>query len=125
MLFFSFGSLAFNVQSSEQTIDMVVDSKSKYSTVYDFMSVGIKYLEESVYSGDGIAIEYDGISLKTGKYDEIISRWIEGLNKRVDVKIENIQNIFRIKREVYNPFVDEFIIETDDKFIMFLWETTA
>lgn len=89
------------------------------------MSVGIKYLEESVYSGDGIAIEYDGISLKTGKYDEIISRWIEGLNKRVDVKIENIQNIFRIKREVYNPFIDEFIIETDDKFIMFLWETTA
>lgn len=46
MLFFSFGSLAFNVQSSEQTIDMVVDSKSKYSTVYDFMSVGIKYLDE-------------------------------------------------------------------------------
>lgn len=69
--------------------------------------------------------EYDGISLKTGKYDEIVNRLIERFNERVDVKFENIQNIFRIKREVYNPLVDEFIIETDDEYIMFLWATTA
>lgn len=67
MLFLSFGNLAFNIQSSEQTIDMIVDSKSKYSTVENFMSAGIKYLDESVYPGDGIAIEYDSIILKTGK----------------------------------------------------------
>lgn len=125
MLFFSFGNLAFNIQSSEQTIDMVVDSKSKYSAVEDFLTAGIKYLDESVYPGDGIAIEYDGISLKAGKYDEIVSRWIDGLNERVEVKIENIQNIFRIKRNVCNPLVDEFVIETDDEFILFLWATTA
>ena len=125
MLFLSFGNLAFNIQSSEQTIDMIVDSKSKYSTVDNFMSAGIKYLDESVYPGDGIAIEYDSIILKTGKYDEIVSSWIDGLNEQVEVKIENIQNIFRIKRKVYNPLVDEFIIETDDEFIMFLWATTA
>ncbi|MGN0246319.1 MAG: hypothetical protein ACI4DK_10185 [Lachnospiraceae bacterium] len=125
MLFFSFGNLAFNVQNSEQTIDMIVDSKSKYNTVDEYVSAGIKYLDESVYPGDGIAIEYDGISLKTGKYDEIVNRWIDALNERVEVKIENIQNIYRIKRKVNNPLVDEFIIETDDKFIMFLWATTA
>ena len=104
---------------------MIVDSKSKYSTVENFMSAGIKYLDESVYPGDGIAIEYDSIILKTGKYDEIVSRWIDGLNERVEVKIENIQNIFRIKRKVYNPLVDEFIIEKYDEFIMFIWATTA
>lgn len=125
MLFFSFGNLAFNVQNSEQTIDMIVDSKSKYNTVDEYVSAGIKYLDESVYPGDGIAIEYDAISLKTGKYDEIVNRWIDGLNERVEVKIENIQNIYRIKRKVNNPLVDEFIIETDDEFIMFLWATTA
>lgn len=125
MLFFSFGNLAFNVQGSEQTIDMVVDIKSKYRTVDDFMSAGIKYLDESAYPGCGIAIEYDSISLEIGEYDEIVSRWIDGLNERVEVRIENIQNIFRIKRAVYNPLVDEFIIEADDEYIMFLWSTTA
>lgn len=125
MLFFSLGNLAFNIQNSEQTIDMVVDSKSKYNSVDDFMFAGIKYLDETVYPGDGIAIEYDGSSLKTGKYDEIVNRLIERFNERVDVKFENIQNIFRIKREVYNPLVDEFIIEADDEYIMFLWATTA
>ena len=125
MLFFSFGNLAFNVQCSEQTIDMVVDIKSKYRTVDDFMSAGIKYLDESAYPGVGIAIEYDGISLEIGEYDEIVSRWIDGLNERVEVRIENIRNIFRINRMVDNPYVDEYIIETDDEFIMFLWATTA
>ena len=125
MLFFALGNLAFNIQNSEQTIDMVVDCKNKYNSVNDFMSAGIKYLDEAVYPGDGIAVEYDGISLKTGEYDEIISRLLEGFNERVDVRFENIQNIFRIKRAVYNPLVDEFIIETDDEYIMFLWATTA
>ena len=104
---------------------MIVDSKSKYSTVENFMSAGIKYLDESVYPGDGIAIEYDSIILKTGKYDEIVSRWIDRINEQVEVKIENRQNIFRIKRKVYNPLVDEFIIEKYDEFIMFIWATTA
>ena len=114
MLFFSFGNLAFNVQGSEQTIDMVVDIKSKYRTVDDFMCAGIKYLDESAYPGCGIAIEYDSISLEIGEYDEIVSRWIDGLNERVEVRIENIRNIFRINRMVDNPYVDEYMVLCQD-----------
>lgn len=78
-----------------------------------------------MFSGEGFIHEYEGEHLKEDLYKNIIFKWILAMNERVDIKIEDINKIFRVKCDAYDPFRDEFIIETNDEYILFLWATLA
>lgn len=125
MLYYSFGSLAFNCKSGESMIDMVISGKSKYNNADTFLADAIRFIDEEIYPGEGIKEDYSGAHLKEGLYKDIVMQWIDSMNEKVAITFSEIQKIYRIKLEQYDPMRDEFVLETADEYIMFSWSTSA
>ena len=125
MLFFSFGNLAFNCTSGENNIDMLIAAKSRFATPQEFLADAIRYLDEIVYPGCNIQADYEDATLKDGQYSEIVEKWISGMDTKVEIKADSIERIRRLKRAQYDPMCDEFLLETADEYILFLWSTSA
>ena len=125
MIYFSFVNLAFNSKSSESTINIVISSKSRYGAPGIFAEAAIGFLDEKIYPGDGIKDDYPGMKLRAGLYENIVREWISSLDKIVDIQADNIIRTFRIVTDQFDPMRDEYILETEDEYIMFLWCTSA
>ena len=78
-----------------------------------------------MYPGEDFKSEYEGIYLKDGEYKEIINRWIQSMDQSIEIKMDEIIEIQRIKCGSYDPYRDEYLIETAEEYMIFLWSTTA
>lgn len=125
MLFFSFGNRAFNKEFSESNIYVVVSPKYEYEDELSFLDKAINFIDDKVYPGEDFKSEYEGIYLKDGEYKEIIDRWIQSMNQSIEIKMDEIIEVQRIKCSSSNPYRDEYLIETAEEYMMFLWSTTA
>ena len=125
MVFLSFSGGAFNYKNSESNIYMVVAPKEDYDNPKDFLEKAIKYIDEKVYPGEGFKTDYEGMHLMEGNYGAIVQHWIDSMNQSIEVKFDEVTGIQRIKCDGYDPYRDEFVIETSREYVMFLWSTTA
>ncbi len=125
MIFFSFGNRVFNKEYSESNIYMVVARKDRYTDPIDFLNKAVSFIDEKVYPGEDFKADYEGMYLKDGEYRDIVERWILSMDKSVEIKMDDILNIRRIKCDSSDPYRDEYVLETKDEYIMFLWSTTA
>ena len=125
MLFFSFDSPVFNKGYEYSNISMVVSVKAKYASPHLFMKEAFRFIDEEIYPEEDIITEYAGAHLKEGRYSEIVKRWIATMSEKVDIQMDKIIKTYRIKCPSYRPFNDDFILETTDEYIMFLWSTSA
>ena len=69
--------------------------------------------------------DYEGMYLKDGDYGAIVEHWIESMDQSIELSFDDIIDIKRIKCSSYDPLRDEFLIETKEEYVMFLWSTTA
>ncbi len=125
MIFFSFGGKAFNKEYCETNIYIIIASKKDFNSQIDFLNRSIAFVNDKVYPGEEFASDYEEMSLKEGEYEEIVERWIDSMNNQIEIKFDEIKGIKRIKCNNYDPHRDEYLIETDCEYIMFLWSTTA
>ena len=125
MLFFSFGNRAFNKEFSESNIYVVVSPKYEYEDELSFLDKAINFIGDKVYPGEDFKSEYEGIYLKDGEYKEIIDRRIQSMNQSIEIKMDEIIGVKRIKCNSSDPYRDEYLIETAEEYMMFLWSTTA
>lgn len=124
MIFISFGNKAFN-KDYETNIDMVISPKSKYEDGFLFVKEALEYIDKQIYPGEGFLLDYKGLYLRNGEYRDIIEHWILSMSEAIEINFSEIIKIQRIKCEAVKPLQDEFLIETQDEYIMFLWGTTA
>lgn len=125
MIHFSFGNSAFNCGSSESTTEMTVAPKAIYENPEQFLRAAVAFMDEKVNPGYGIKEEYEGARLKAGQYTDIVKNWLATMNEKVEVCIDEIQKAWRIKKVQPDPISDEFVLETADEYILFLWTTSA
>ena len=125
MLYFGFGNFAFNDKSSESTIFMIVSAKCRYNEPQKFLTEAFRYLDEKIDPGYNTAAEYEGASLKEGQYLNIVEQWISTMNERIEIQVSDILKTYRIKHAQYDPFCDEFLLETANEYILFHWSTAA
>lgn len=125
MVFFSFGNRAFNKEYSESLIYMAVAPKTNYSSKLSFLEKAIEFVNDKVYPGEDFKSDYEGIYLKDGNYTEIVKQWISSMNQSIEIVFDDILSIQRIKCSTSDPYRDEYLLETNDEYIMFLWSCTA
>ncbi|MCR5120235.1 MAG: hypothetical protein K6B44_11550, partial [Lachnospiraceae bacterium] len=69
--------------------------------------------------------DYEGMYLRDGDYGAIVEHWIESMDQAIELSFDDIIEIKRIKCSSSDPYRDEYLIETEEEYIMFLWSTTA
>ena len=125
MISYSFGNLAFNNEYGENTIEMIVSAQNRYKTPEEFFRAAIRFLDEVVWTGYNVAAEYNSASLKDGNFGDIVQKWLNSMDEKVEINVDEIIKIYRVKRATYDPLVDEFLIETRNEYILLLWATSA
>lgn len=125
MVFFSFCGRAFNKEYCESNIYIVIAAKEYYKTSLDFINNAVEYINDKVYPGENFKSDYEGIILKEGNFVDIVKHWIDSMNQSIEIKIDDITNIQRIKCNNSDSYRDEYLIETATEYIMLLWSTTA
>ncbi|MCR5769759.1 MAG: hypothetical protein K6G87_00845 [Butyrivibrio sp.] len=125
MIFLSFSGSAFNKTYSESNIYMIISPKGEHASQMDFLYKAVGFVNDKVYPGEDFGADYKGISLKEGRYEDIVKNWIASMDKSIEIKFDEIKDILRIKCTNSDPYRDEYLIETGSEYIMFLWSTTA
>ncbi len=124
MISFHFNNSAFNKEYNACELDVIVSGKSKYGDPLFFFEEVINLLDSEIYPECGIYADYDGFRLNEGLYLGIIEQRLDSMNQKINVKPENVIRTYRIKRPVFDPLCDEFIIETTYEYIAVLWSVT-
>ena len=124
MISFQFNNAAFNKEYNACELDVIISGKSTYGDPRLFFAEVINLLDSEIYPECGIHADYDGFRLKEGLYLSIIEQRLNSMNQKIDVKLEDVIRTYRIKRPVFNPLCDEFIIETSHEYIAILWSVT-
>lgn len=125
MLFFSFGNRAFNKEYSESNIYIIISPKQSHESPFQFLEKAIEFIDEKIYPGEDFKSDYAGIKLIEGNYENIVMKWISSMSQSIEICFDDIQNVHRIKCNNSDPYRDEFLIETNEEYIIFLWSTTA
>ena len=125
MLFFSFGNRAFNKEYSESNIYMIISPKEKYNSKLAFLEAAVDFVNEKVYPREDFKSDYEGMYLKDGEYRNILKKWIDSMNQSIEISFDDILNIQRIKCDSSDPYRDEYLLETQEEYVMFLWSVTA
>ncbi|MCR4604449.1 MAG: hypothetical protein K5639_00430 [Eubacterium sp.] len=125
MFYFYFGNTEAKKKSKESTIDMLICPKGKYADPKSFFEGAIACLDEKIYNGRKTEIDFEKAEIEEGEYMDTVNKWVEHTNKKMAIKIDNIRKTYHIKHKVYNPLRDEFILETDDEYVLFLWSIPA
>ena len=125
MFYFYFGNLEAKKKSKESTIDILICPKAKYSEPKGFFEGAINYIDQNHRQGLASQYNFATSEIEEGDYLDTVHKWIEHTNKKMIVKIDNIEKTYHIKHKVYNPLRDEFILETPDEYVLFLWSIPA
>ncbi len=123
MLYFSFYDKAFPKEYRVFQIEMVIAPKSTYEDELSFVNAALDFLGDRVYKDIDMQAEHEGVHLKDGEYRDIVQHWIQTIEQSITINFDEIQKIQRIKCNHSDPLQDEFLIQTEDEYIMFLWST--
>ncbi len=120
----SFENKAFNKGYGGVEIDMIFAPKAKYDDAMQFLEAAIKRTDEDIYPGCSELRDFEGLTLREGNYNAIVEEYISSMNESIEMIFDDIHNIRRIVLKNYDPLRDDFLIETEDEYIMFSWWIT-
>lgn len=125
MIAINFGMLCFNNSSGEQSILMVLASKKDYSSMDDFVTNALIYLEShDDFSDNWTEIYKDRVY---SPVDEENKKWMKSrldeMNQRISIAYESVLNAVFIIPPKWNDIT--IGIETESEYIFYQWWTTA
>lgn len=124
MNYIGFGNKCFNIPTSEQSIDIVIGSKSEADSLEDFIGKAVNYLCFEIYIERPEDVFSEIINRSaTDKGKELITDFLNGMDQRVELHLEKIINIVYITEPRWNNY--NLAFETANSYVLFTWFTTV
>lgn len=127
MNYFTFDSLCFNIPNSEQFIILIISAKSEHKDFKEFINCAVERWYEENLCNIGITLselKAQIINIPISDEDnQCMFQMIEGMNERVHIKFEEIENIITVFESEWNDYTIAF--ETKHCRYYFNWMTTA
>lgn len=127
MNYFTFDSLCFNISNSEQVIILMISAKSEHKDFKEFINRAVERLYEENLCNIGIALselKAQIINIPISNQDkQCMFQIIEGMNERVHIQFEEIENIITVFESEWNDCTYAF--ETKNCRYYLNWMTTA
>lgn len=127
MNYFTFDRLCFNISNSEQFIILMISAKSEHKDFKEFINCAVERWYEENLCNIGITLsELKAQIINTPISDEdkqCMFQMIEGMNERVHIQFEEIENIITVFESEWNDYTIAF--ETKHCRYYFNWMTTA
>lgn len=125
MIAISFGALCFNVSASEQSILIVVASKSEFPSLDDFLAGALNFLESDSEFCDNWNEIYKDRNCLPASDDDItqMRSTISEMNQRVSILFEPIIKAVNVLPPKWNDI--SLGLETKNEYVLYLWGTSA
>ena len=124
MNYIGFGNKCFNVPTSEQSIDIVIASKSEAISFEDFIKKAVKYLCVEIYKERPENVFSEIINRSAvDKGMELITVFLSGMDQSVELRFEEIINMVYVTEPRWNNY--DIAFETANSYVFFTWGTTA
>lgn len=124
MNYIEFGSKCFIVPSSEQSIDIVIGSKSEASGLEEFIEKTVNYLCAEFYMEQRESVFPEIINRSAAdKGKELIAEFLNEMNQSVELHFEEITSIVYVTEPLWNNY--NLAFETKNSYVFFSWCTTA
>lgn len=127
MNYFTFDNLCFNIPYSEQIIILMISVKSEHKDFKEFINCAVERWYEENSCNIGITLsELKAQIINTPISNEdkqYMFQMIEGMNERIHIKFEEIENIITVFESEWNDYTIAF--ETKHCRYYFNWITTA
>lgn len=127
MNYFTFDNLCFNISNSEQVIILMISAKSEHKDFKEFINRAVERLYEEKLCNIGIALselKAQIINIPISNEDkQCMFQIIEGMNERVHIQFEEIENIITVFESEWNDYTIAF--ETKHCRYYLNWMTTA
>lgn len=131
MNYFEFGNLCFNVSCSEQSIILMVSAKSEHKDLQEFIDCAVeRYYEKNYYYEESYnwitlpELKTQIINIPASEKDkQYIFEMLEGMNKKIQIEFEEIENMVAVFKNKWNDYTYAF--ETKYCRYYFNWITTA
>ncbi|WP_300714884.1 hypothetical protein [uncultured Acetatifactor sp.] len=125
MIAFDFGNKCFNISASEQDILLVVASQKEFSSLDDFITAALKFLESDERFYDNWTEMYENRINSPAPADDV--SWMESrfneMNERVHILYEPIVNAVHVIPPAWNNIT--LGLETENEYILYLWGTSV
>lgn len=124
MNYIGFGNKCFNVPASEQSIDIVIGSKTEADSLEDFIGKAVNYLCTGIYMEYPQSVFPEIINRSAAdKGKELISEFLSGMDQSVELRLEEITSIIYVTEPRWNNY--DLAFETKNSYVFFTWATTA
>ena len=125
MIAIDFGNLCFNVGVSEQNILIVVAPQNEFSSLDDFITATLKFLESDGEFHDNWTERYINRTNLPASDDDIawMKSRLNDMNKRVNILYEPIIKAVNVIPPKWNDIT--LGLETKSEYIFYLWSTSA
>lgn len=127
MNYFTFDNLCFNISNSEQVIILMISAKSEHRDFKEFINRAVERWYEEKLCNIGIALselKAQIINIPISNEDkQCMFQIIEGMNERVHIQFEEIENIVTVFESEWNDYTIAF--ETKHCRYYLNWITTA
>ena len=112
---------SYHVDEDTILIELLASSKEEYRDARSFLIDAVRYLDNVIYPSYGVKEEYDNYILRDGDYLNIVIERLSLAYQMTDLNMDEIQVIRRIKKQIFDSLVEEYLIETQDDYILFIW----
>lgn len=127
MNYFTFDRLCFNISNSEQFIILMISAKSEHKDFKEFVNCAVERWYKENLCNIGITLselKAQIINIPISDKDkQCMFQMIEGMNERVHIQFEEIENIITVFESEWNDYTIAF--ETKHCRYYFNWMTTA
>ncbi|MDE7230029.1 MAG: hypothetical protein K2N56_06065 [Oscillospiraceae bacterium] len=123
MNYIEFGNKCFNVPASEQSIDIVIGSKTEANSLEDFIEKAVNYLCTEIYMERSEIVFPKIINRSADKGSELIAEFLSGMDQSVELHLEEITSIVYVTEPRWNNY--DLAFETNNSYVFFTWSTTA
>ena len=125
MIAIEFGSLCFNVDVSEQNILIVVAPQKEFTSLDDFITAALKFLESDEEFCDNWTEMYKNRTNLPASADDIawMKSRLDEMNKRVTILCEPVIKAVNVVPPKWNDVT--LGLETKSEYILYLWGTSA
>lgn len=125
MIAIEFGNFYFNSATSEQNILAVIAPKNKFSSLDDFITAALKFMESDERFCDNWTELYKNRTNLPASNDDIawMKSRLEEMNRRINILYEPVINAVNVIPPKWNDIT--LGLETKDEYIFYLWGTSV
>lgn len=125
MIAIDFGNGCFHISASEQNILIVVASQHEFSSLDDFITAALKFLESDERFYDNWTERYKNRTNSPASANDIswMKSRLDEMNKCVDILYEPVLNAVNVIPPEWNHIT--LGLETENEYILYLWGTSV